>query len=194
MQIYLGGVTLLNLRIEELSQQVPPVISQSPSRSRTVLPHISLPKFSAKRSTTNESHETSSSEDELQIDPYTDMLEKLTVEDNDSSDSDIVQPNRRQRVRINSNSQKSDMEEKHLNMTTYRQVKSGKITRSSAKCRLCLGQHLLSNCEQFRVKSVQDRLRKVLGLGECFNCLGGHHAAPVLRKGVVPLPTAATIP
>ncbi|KAI4473457.1 hypothetical protein M0804_015338 [Polistes exclamans] len=46
MQTYLGGVTLLNLRIEELSQQVPPVISQSPSRSRTVLPHISLPKFS----------------------------------------------------------------------------------------------------------------------------------------------------
>ncbi|KAI4475177.1 hypothetical protein M0804_014470 [Polistes exclamans] len=46
MQTYLGGVTLLNLRIEELSRQVPPVISQSSSRSRTVLPHISLPKFS----------------------------------------------------------------------------------------------------------------------------------------------------
>ncbi|KAI4474425.1 hypothetical protein M0804_014870, partial [Polistes exclamans] len=46
MQTYLGGVKLLNLRIEELSRQVPPVIFQTPSRSRTVLPKISLPKFS----------------------------------------------------------------------------------------------------------------------------------------------------
>ncbi|KAI4476635.1 hypothetical protein M0804_013414 [Polistes exclamans] len=46
MQTYLGGVTQLNLRIKELSQQVQLVISQSLSRSRTILPHISLPKFS----------------------------------------------------------------------------------------------------------------------------------------------------
>ncbi|XP_014614534.1 PREDICTED: uncharacterized protein LOC106792578 [Polistes canadensis] len=46
MQAYLGGVTLLSLRIEELSQQAPPVTSQRASRFRTVLPNISLPKFS----------------------------------------------------------------------------------------------------------------------------------------------------
>lgn len=40
------------------------------------------------RPTTSESHDTSSSEDELQIVLYTDMLERLTVEQNDSSDSD----------------------------------------------------------------------------------------------------------
>ncbi|KAI4473083.1 hypothetical protein M0804_015495 [Polistes exclamans] len=46
MKIYLSGVTLLNQRIEELSRQVPPVISPSSSRTKTVLPHISLPTFS----------------------------------------------------------------------------------------------------------------------------------------------------
>ncbi|XP_043498831.1 uncharacterized protein LOC122522094 [Polistes fuscatus] len=46
MQKYLAGLTLLNQRIEELSQQVPPVTSQTQSRPRTVLPNISLPKFS----------------------------------------------------------------------------------------------------------------------------------------------------
>ncbi|XP_017792479.1 PREDICTED: piggyBac transposable element-derived protein 4-like, partial [Habropoda laboriosa] len=65
----------------------------------------------AKRSTTNEFHDTSSSEDELQIDLYTDMLERLTVGENDSSDSDIVQPRWRRRVRIDSDSDKSDTEE-----------------------------------------------------------------------------------
>ncbi|KAI4484577.1 hypothetical protein M0804_007143 [Polistes exclamans] len=44
MQTYLAGVTLLNQRTEELSQQVPPVLSQTQSRPKTVLPNISLPK------------------------------------------------------------------------------------------------------------------------------------------------------
>ena len=53
----------------------------------------------AKRPTTSESHDTNSSEDEFQIDLYTDMLERLTVEQNDSSDSDIV-PRRRRRSNV----------------------------------------------------------------------------------------------
>ena len=65
----------------------------------------------AKRSNTNESHDTSGSEDELQIDVYTDMLERLTVEENDSSDSDIVEATRRRRVCIDSDSNESDTEE-----------------------------------------------------------------------------------
>ncbi|XP_047361946.1 piggyBac transposable element-derived protein 4-like [Vespa velutina] len=65
----------------------------------------------AKRSNTNESHDTSSSEDELQIDVYTDMLERLIVEENDSSDSDIVQATRRRKDCIDSDSNESDTKE-----------------------------------------------------------------------------------
>ncbi|XP_014614920.1 PREDICTED: piggyBac transposable element-derived protein 4-like [Polistes canadensis] len=71
-----------------------------------------------KRSTTNESHNISSSEDELQIDLYTDMLERLTVEDNDSNDSDIVQPKRRRRVRIDSDCDTKEKTSQHDNVSS----------------------------------------------------------------------------
>ncbi|CAK9833801.1 hypothetical protein ANTRET_LOCUS10430 [Anthophora retusa] len=65
----------------------------------------------AKRPNTNESHGINSSEDEFQIDIYTDMLEKLNVEENGSSDSDIIQPTRQRRNRIDSNSDENNAEE-----------------------------------------------------------------------------------
>lgn len=48
---------------------------------------------------------------QLQIDLYTDTLERLTVEQNDSGDSDIVQPRRRRIVCIDSESDNSSTEE-----------------------------------------------------------------------------------
>ncbi|KAK9502616.1 hypothetical protein O3M35_011351 [Rhynocoris fuscipes] len=65
----------------------------------------------AKRSNRIESHDTSSSEDELQIDVYSDMLERVNLDENDSSDSDIGQPPRRRRNRIDSDSDENDTEE-----------------------------------------------------------------------------------
>ncbi|XP_043485883.1 piggyBac transposable element-derived protein 4-like [Polistes fuscatus] len=65
----------------------------------------------AKRPTTSESLETNSSEDDLQIDLYTEILERLTVEENDSSGSDILPRRRRRRVRIDSDSDESEAEE-----------------------------------------------------------------------------------
>ncbi|CAK9810844.1 PiggyBac transposable element-derived protein 4 [Anthophora plagiata] len=65
----------------------------------------------AERSNRNESHDTSSSEDELQIDVYTDMLERLNVDENGSSDSDIGQPPRRRRNRLDNDSDENDTEE-----------------------------------------------------------------------------------
>ena len=62
--------------------------------------------------------------DELQIDVYIDMLERLTVEENDSSDSDIVQATRRRRVCIDSDSDESDTEEntpQHDNVSSSEQ-------------------------------------------------------------------------
>ncbi|XP_014614951.1 PREDICTED: uncharacterized protein LOC106792932 [Polistes canadensis] len=46
MQIYLAGITLLNQRIEELSRQASQAMPQPQFRPRSVLPNISLPKFS----------------------------------------------------------------------------------------------------------------------------------------------------
>ena len=61
----------------------------------------------AKRPTTSESHDTNSSEDELQIDIYTDMLEITKRQ----QWSDIVSRKRRRRVRIDSDSDESSTEE-----------------------------------------------------------------------------------
>ncbi|KAI4473002.1 hypothetical protein M0804_015528 [Polistes exclamans] len=46
MLIYLAGMTLLNRRIEELSRQASQAMLQSQSRPRSILPNISLLKFS----------------------------------------------------------------------------------------------------------------------------------------------------
>ncbi|OTF76387.1 hypothetical protein BLA29_002549 [Euroglyphus maynei] len=56
---------------------------------------------------TNEYYDTSSSEDEFQLELYSDMLERLSVEQSDSSDSEIVQPTR-QIVCLDSESSDSD--------------------------------------------------------------------------------------
>lgn len=84
----------------------------------------------AKRSNKNVSHDISSSEDEFQVDVYSDQLEKLNISGNDSSDSDIIQPAKQRRNYTTKKllkviAMKIMMKKTHWYLIAYRQVKSG---------------------------------------------------------------------
>ena len=82
-----------------------------------------------------------------------------------------------------------DSRDKHRNKVTQKTVKNfaaaSTETRSEQQdrqCVLCLKDHNLNECVQFKKKTYEDRLKLVKEKGLCFNCLIPYHMVKQCRK------------
>ena len=74
-----------------------------------------------------------------------------------------------------------------LTVTSHSSKSSSPTSESKASsqlriCPMCLKTHTLSNCDEFKKKTVEERLAFVQSMGLCFGCLSRGHYSKSCRK------------
>ena len=75
-------------------------------------------------------------------------------------------------------SKSSQFKSKQSMVSSSRRVNVANISssKSTKSCRLCCKDHTLSQCDEFKTKSIEERIRYVKIHGFCFNCLKRGHS------------------